>query len=156
MSSHRDPNHTFSAERRFEDLVKAVDNGNIAIQTWTLPRGNVPIMTLTPASVFIRLMAINRSPRLLVDKLTEAVRKSVATEGDHLHTDIVGAMAYALTSHPEKALDWWLSVGIVRQFNISSDSIRAQIDALVHPLWSPQLVKQFNPATGKDEPYYDA
>ena len=141
-----------------------LDNGNIAIQTWTLPRGNVPIMTLTPASTFIRLLAINRSPRLLVDKLTEAVRKSVATEGDHLHTDLVGAMAYALTGHPEKALDWWLSVGIVRQFNISpsdpiraqTDPIRAQIDALVHPLWSPQLVKQFNPATGKDEPYYDA
>ena len=48
MSTHRDPYPTFSTERpvQYADLEKAWDNGDVAIQTWTLPSGNVPILTL--------------------------------------------------------------------------------------------------------------
>ena len=141
----------------YSDLEKAWDNGYIAIETWTLPSGNVPILTLTPASEFIQLLADGRSPGLLVDKLTAGVRNSVATEGDHLHEDLGCAIFYALTGHPEKAMDWWLSVGIVRQLLVlPPGSIRDQIHARVHPSWSSQYGRRFDPGTGTVEPHYDA
>ena len=123
-------------------VTEAWDNGNIAIQTWTLPSGNVPILTLTPESNFIQALANFRIPGILVDKLTAGVRNSVATEGDRLHDDLACALAYVLVNHGEKASDWWLSVGIVSQGILMwGEEVHQPIHALVHPSWGSQVGK---------------
>lgn len=128
-------------------VTEAWDNGNIAIQTWTLPSGNVPILTLTPESNFIQALANFRIPGILVDKLTEGVRNSVATEGDRLHDDLVCALAYALVNHGEEASDWWLSVGIVSQgIFMRGEEVDQPIHELVHPSWSSQVAKVSYPS----------
>ncbi len=67
---------------------------------------------------------------------------SVATEGDLLHNDLPCALAYALVNHPEKASDWWLSVGIVSQgIFVRDEEVRQPIHELVHPSWGSQVAK---------------
>ncbi len=129
-------------------LTEAWDNGYIPIETWTLPSRNVPILTLAPASRFIQLLADFRLPGILVDKLTEGVRSSVATEGDRLHDDLAFALAYALVNHGEKASDWWWSVGIVSQgILVMGEEAQLQpIHALVHPSWGSQVAEASYPS----------
>ena len=57
----------------------------------------------------------------------------MATEGHLLHDDLACALAYALVNHPEKASDWWLSVGIVRQgIYMWGEEVHQPIHELVH------------------------
>ena len=131
---------------------KAWDNGHIAIETWTLPSGNVPIITLAPVSNFTKRLSDFRPPDL--DAFTASVRESVVTEGEGLHTDLLAAMSYALTNHPEKAMAWWLSVGIVRQGILVPADYRVRgafpLEAmveLVHPSWNSDEAATWNDPT---------
>jgi len=167
MSKHYDQNDSNSyksaGQRALEEgatsetaLRRARDNGEIAIETWTVPSGDVPIVTFTPVSNFIKWLENSPLSGVPIEKFTAGVRESVATEGVWLHTDLVAAMAYALVNHPEDTLDWWSSVGIVRQgIARPSDDMRTPaFHTLVHPGWSPQI-GWFDPATGTVEPLFD-
>ncbi len=70
------------------------------------------------------------------------IRHSVATEGDRLHDHLPFALAHALVNHPEKASDWWLSVGIVSQgIYMRGEEVHQPIHELVHPSWGSQVAK---------------
>ena len=100
-----------------------------------------------PESEFLKGLANFRLPGILVDRLAEGVRNSVATEGDLLHMDLPCALAYALVNHPEKASGWWLSVGIVSQGILVRNEEQLQpIHALVHPSWGSQVAKASYPS----------
>ena len=66
-SSTRPTSNLEPGTRMHATLTEAWDKGNIAIETWTLPSRNVPILTLTPESGFIQLLANFRLPGILVD-----------------------------------------------------------------------------------------
>lgn len=141
------------AGSEIDSVVKgAWNNGEIAIKTWTLPSGDVPIVTLIPASQFVGTLEMFQRPGMAFDNLAKAVRNSVATEGEFLHDDLVLALAYTLLNHSAKAKGWWLSVGIVHQGIIVEEeympvrgAVRYEtLQELVHPSWDIERALKFD------------